>query len=87
MGFRYRPGLGIPYDRQGLVYFTSRTYDDQPPRVRRKIDNLCRAAAGEHWRALFDYAVNGDNAVAVSRRHHIGENTLYRAVRRYYQLF
>ena len=30
MSFRCRPGLGVPYERQGLIYFTSRTYQDQP---------------------------------------------------------
>lgn len=87
MSFRYRPGLGVPYKRQGLIFFTSMNYADQPPRTQKKIERLCRAAAGEHWRALMDYVTTDAGTVSVCQRHHIGENTLHRAVRRYYRLF
>lgn len=87
MGFRYRPGLGISYDRQGLIFFTSRSYDSQPARVRRKIENLCRAAAGDNWRALFCYVTTDTGTVAVCQRFHLSENSLHRAVRKYYRLW
>lgn len=87
MSFRYRPGLGIPYDRQGLIFFTGRDYENQPMRVRRKIENLCRAAAGENWRALLCYVTTDAGTVAVCQRYHMSENSLHRMVRKYYRLW
>lgn len=87
MGFRFRKGLGISYDKQGLIFFTSRTYDEQNERVRRKIEQLCQAAAGEHWRALLCYVTTNAGTVVVCQRYHISEATLCRAVRRYYRLW
>lgn len=87
MGFRYRPGLGVSYERQGLIFFTSRTYQDQPLRTRQKIERICRAAAGEHWRALLRYITTDAGTVAVCQEYHVGEATLCRAVRRYYRMF
>lgn len=86
-GFRYRPGIGVPYERQGLIYFVSRTYREQPPRTKGKIERLCRAAAGEHWRALFCYVTTEMGTVEVCQKYHVGEATLCRAMRRYYTLF
>ena len=87
MGFRYRPGLGIPYDRQGYIFFVSRTYTNQPQRVQRKIEKLCRAAAGDDWRALLCYVTTDAGTVAVCQRFHMSENNLHRMVRRYYRLW
>lgn len=85
MGFRYRPGLGLSYQRQGLIYFTSRTYAEQPKRAQEKIQRLCRKCGGAYWAALFEFVTTDAGAVSISRRHHVSETTLYRAVREYYR--
>lgn len=87
MGFRYRPGLGIPYERQGLVYFMSRSYDHQPKRVRDKIDRLCRECGGDHAEALRTYITTDTDYAVVCRRFFVSKSALYRAVRRYYREF
>lgn len=87
MGFRYRRGLGIDYETQGYIYFASRCYQRAGPRTKRKIENLCRAAAGENWRALLDYVALGKSATWVSVNHHMDESTIRRATRKYYALF
>lgn len=87
MTFRYKPGLGVPYEQQGWIYFTSRLYGSMPERVRREIESLCHICGGEHWAALMDFVTGDDSATAICRRHYISRSTLYRAVRRYYQRF
>jgi len=85
--FRYNPRLGVPYHRQGYIYFTARTYPDQPKRVRDKIARLCRACGGEHWRALFEYMTKNVSAVEVCSRFFIDKATLNRTVRAFYRRF
>lgn len=85
MGFRYRRGLGLSYQRQGLIYFTSRTYAEQPKRVRDKIEQLCRDCGGAYWAALFEFVTSDAGAVSICGRHHISQATLYRAVQAYYR--
>lgn len=85
--FRYRQGMGVPYDRQGLVYFSSRAYKHKSERGREKIEKLCRVCAGEHWCALLEYVTTGESAAAVCRRHFLAERTLARAVKEYYRRY
>lgn len=85
MAFRFRPGLGVSYERQGLIYFTSRTYADQPKRVRDRIDRLCRECGGDHADALREFVTTDADCAAVCRRFFVSSCTLYRAVRRYYR--
>ena len=40
--FRYRPGLGVSYARQGYIYFASLLYRELPERRREKLRQLCR---------------------------------------------
>lgn len=87
MSFRYRPGLGVPYERQGLVYFTSRCYDHQSERMRRKIDRLCQECGGEHEEALREFVTTDAGAAAICRRRFVSKGALYRAVRQYYERF
>ncbi len=85
--FRFKPGICVPYERQGVVYFTSRTYRDQPERVKRKIEGLCRTCAGEYWRALFEFVTTDESATKICMEHYIGRATLFRAVKKYYESF
>lgn len=87
MGFRYRPGLGLPYERQGEIYFSSRNYRMQSRRTREKIQRLCRECGGEHWEALFQAVTTGEESGAICRRYFISRATLYRMIRSYYRGF
>lgn len=87
MNFRYRSGLGLSYERQGFVYFASRTYKEQPKRVRDKIDRLCRECGGEHADALREFVTTDAEAAAVCRKHFMSTRTLYRATRNYFREF
>jgi len=85
--FKYKPGIGVSYVRQGSIYFASRSYREQPKKVRRKIDALCRTCAGEHWQALFEFVTTDDTATAICMRHFIGKTTLWRIVKKYYESY
>ena len=80
-------GCGLPYHRQGLIWFMARSYKDQPETVRQLIRESCQRAGGENAEALFTYVTTDITMVAVLQRFYIGsETTLYRMVARWYHL-
>ena len=85
--FRFKSGVDVNYDRQGLIYFTSRLYNEMTERERGRIRELCRRAAGEYWEALLEFVTSDAGATAICMRHALSRSTLERAVRRYYELF
>lgn len=85
--FRYKRSIDVDYDRQGLIYFTSRMYRQLPERRQQKILNLCLACGGEYYQALFEFVTSDATATAVCVRHHLSRSTLERAVKRYYENF
>ena len=87
MGFRFRPHLGLSYERQGMIYFTGRNYDRLSNRGKVKIERLCHDCGGEHWRALFELVTTDRGIVAVSKECFVSERALYRALCMYYRAF
>lgn len=85
--FRYNPRLGVPYHRQGYIFFTARTYPDQQKWVREKVLRICRVCGGEHWKALFEFVTTDAAPAAVCAKFFIDRATLFRAVRAYYRKF
>ena len=85
--FRFKKAVPVSYDRQGYIYFKSRLYKELPPAQQQKIVNLCVAAGGEYYQALFEFVTQDTGAEGVCLRHHLSRSTLERAVRRYYTAF
>lgn len=86
MRFRKYKGIRLSYEKQGLIYFTCRTYYSQPPAVQEKILRLCTKASRENPYALFVLLTTGKNTTAVALQFNIAsENTLYNARRRFYE--
>lgn len=84
--FKKRRGIHIPYNKQGLIYFTCMNANDMPEDVRRKILNLCIEVSGEHYKAL--YAVLTDdtkNIHSVAMEFHISETQLYLYRKNFYE--
>lgn len=84
--FKKRRGIHIPYNKQGLIYFTCMNANDMPEDVRRKILNLCIEVSGEHFKAL--YAVLTDdtkNIHSVAMEFHISETQLYLYRKNFYE--
>lgn len=81
--FRYRSSANVPYDRQGLIWFTIRNYAELPDEKKRMVEKTCKAAAGRNWRALLEYMTSEKSAKEVAKEHYIAsETTIHRAMRR-----
>lgn len=85
--FRYKKSINVPYDRQGYIYFLSRSYRELPERRKEIIRDLCEECGGEYSEALLEFVTTSAGAVAVCMRHHLSESTLERVVKKYYETF
>ena len=88
MAFRYKKGIRVPYKRQGYIYFTMLAVRDLPREKQEKMRRLCMEAAGaQHFDALWDLLTCEDGYVAVSLRHNVSQETLFRLRKRFYEGF
>lgn len=85
--FRYKKSINVPYDRQGYIYFLSRSYRELPERRQEGIRKLCEECGGEYSQALLEFVTTSAGAAAVCLRHHLSESTLERVVKKYYEAF
>ena len=85
--FRLKTSLPLSYERQGYIYFTSKNYKKLPEEKRQRIDELCRKAGGEYHKALLEYVTTDSSVTKICLLHHVDDNTLHRAVNRYYMNF
>ena len=85
MKFKKCRSIRLSYERQGLIFFTCRTYRDQPPAVQRKILRLCQQASRENPYALYLMLVTGQSPCRLAQDFHLAENTLYQARKRFYE--
>ena len=89
MGFKAQRGIGIPYRRQGRIYFTLVNYQDLPQSQREKIDRLIADAAGgdsAYIEALRDWLLRDDsNVQRVSMDHYVSVQTLCRMREKIYK--
>ena len=88
MRFRKYKGIRLSYEKQGLIYFTCRTYREQPAKVQEKILTLCEKASRENPYALFVLLTTDQSTTAIAMKFNISsENTLYAARRRFYEMW
>ena len=85
MGFRYKRGIRVDYDRQGYIFFLCRRFRHLPKEKQRVIRDLIEQAGGEYSRALFRFLTTKESAVKICREEYLSEATLYRAVKRFYE--
>lgn len=85
--FKYKKSIPLSYDRQGLVYFTSKNYRFLPVAQRRKIDRLIRNVGKEYAAALRAFVIQGKSSTQIEAEYFCSASTLYRLVRRYYLEF
>lgn len=83
--FRFKRSVPVSYDRQGYIYFTSRLYEELPPRAQQEIVNLCLECGGEYYQALFQFVTTDAGAASVCMQHHLSRSTLDAGARRYYE--
>ena len=84
--FKKRRGINLPYEKQGLIYFTCMNYDDMPKHVQDKISYLCKKVGKEHAKALFEVLTDSNKSIhSLAMEHHIGETQLYYYRRKFYE--
>lgn len=84
--FKKRRGIHIPYNKQGLIYFTCVNIKDMPEHIQQKILNLCEEVGKEHAEVLFQVVTNSNKSIrSLAIEHHISERSLYRYRKKFYE--
>ncbi len=85
--FKKRRGIHIPYNKQGLIYFTCVNIDDMPDEVQNKIYNLCHDIGGDAYsEVLFKVVTDSTKSIrSLAMEYHINEMSLYRFRKKFYE--
>lgn len=84
--FKKRKGIHIPYNKQGLIYFTCMDVKNQPEEIQKKILSLCIQVSGEHYQALYTMLTDDTrNIHSVSMEFYISETQLYYYRKKFYE--
>lgn len=84
--FKKRRGIKLPYNKQGLIYFTCVNYRDFPEEVLQKIEMLCDEIGKEHSDVLFEVMTNSSKSIrALAMDYHISETQLYHYRKKFYE--
>lgn len=83
--FKKMKSLNMPYNKQGLIYFTCIDFKNQPRITQEKIVGLCSYVGGKYYDALFDMVTSGKSPVEISIKYYISEATVYRLKRKFYR--
>lgn len=84
--FRKRRGIHIPYNKQGLIYFTCVNVKEMPEDVQQKILNLCIEVGKEDYKALYEVVTNDKKSIlSISLEYFLNEKKLYRLRKEFYE--
>ena len=84
--FKKRRGIHIPYDKQGLIYFTCVNIKDMPDDIKEKIKQLCDEVGKEHSDVLYAVVTNSSRSIrSLAMEHHISETQLYHYRKKFYE--
>ena len=84
--FKKRRGIHIPYNKQGLVYFTCVNYDEAPAHIQHKIERLCDEVGKEYSDVLFRVVTDSNKSIrALAMEYHISETQLYHYRKKFYE--
>ena len=84
--FKKRRGIHIPYNKQGLVYFTCVNYKDMPAHIQNKIVRLCNEVGKEYAEVLYKVVTDSNKSIrALAMEYHISETQLYHYRKRFYE--
>lgn len=86
--FKKRRGIHLPYNVQGLIYFTCVNIKRQPQEVQACVWNLCALVGGEDADALYEFLTDDRmSAEAVCMKYYISGKKLYRMRKKFYEEF
>ena len=84
--FKKRRGIKLPYNRQGLIYFTCMNYNDMPQHIQDKIVNLCNEVGKDYADVLYKVVTDSNKSIrSLAMEYHISETQLYYYRRKFYE--
>lgn len=84
--FKKRRGIKLPYNKQGLIYFTCVNIDDMPEEVQNKIVDICNEVGGEYSDVLYKVVTDSNRSVrSLAIEYNISERNLYRYRKKFYE--
>ena len=84
--FKKRRGIHIPYNKQGLIYFTCVNHKDMPAHIQNKIVRLCNEVGKEYSEVLYKVVTDSNKSIrALAMEYHISETQLYHYRKRFYE--
>lgn len=84
--FKKRRGIHIPYNKQGLIYFTCVNHREMPEDIQDKIADLCNEVGGEYAEVLYKVVTESNRSVrSLAIEYNISERNLYRYRKRFYE--
>lgn len=84
--FKKRRGIHIPYNKQGLIYFTCMNVREMPEDIQQKILILCVEVGKEDYKALYEVLTNDNKSVlSISLEYFLSEKRLYRLRKEFYE--
>lgn len=86
--FKKRRGIKLPYNKQGLIYFTCVNYRSMPIHIQDKIMRLCHEVGKENAEVLFEVMTDSSRSVrSLAIEYHISERNLYRYRKKFYEMW
>ena len=84
--FKKRRGIHIPYNKQGLIYFTCMNYEDMPEHIQDKIVQLCDEVGKDYAEVLYKVVTDSNRSIrSLSMEYHISETQLYHYRKKFYE--
>ena len=84
--FKKRRGIHIPYEQQGLIYFTCVNHKDMPDEIQDKIQRLCQEVGKEYADVLYKVVTDNKRSIrSLAMEYHISETQLYHYRKKFYE--
>jgi hypothetical protein len=84
--FKKRRGIKLPYNKQGLIYFTCVNHREMPEHIQDKIVSLCNEVGKEYSEALYKVVTDSNRSIrSLSMEYHISETQLYHYRKKFYE--
>lgn len=84
--FKKRRGIRLPYNKQGLIYFTCMNINDMPENIQQKVLNLCVEVGQQDYKALYELLTNDNKSVlSISHEYFLNEKLLYKMRKEFYE--
>lgn len=76
--FKKRRGIKLPYNKQGLIYFTGMNIKDMSDEVQQILYNLIKEVTEEHAEALYAFMTDDTgNVHAIEQKYYISASQVY----------